>query len=84
MVKKYSNPGHPLEQTLDYTWEMCWLSYGFDYNESTTYKWYMTPPPDVIAKSVFEDMYTVMNKVNEIVADTHTYDFVKYTVKDPV
>lgn len=84
MVKKYSNPGHPLEQMLDYTWEMCWLSYGFDYKESTTYKWYMTPPPEVIAKSVFEDMYTVMNKVNEIVADTHTYDFAKYTVKDPV
>lgn len=84
MVKKYNNPGHPMEKMLDYTWETCWLSYGFDYKESTTYKWYITPLPEVIAKGVFEDIYAVMHNVNDVMGNKLTYMFDKYTVKDNV
>ncbi len=84
MVKKYNNPGNPMEKMLDYSWETCWLSYGFDYKESTTYKWYISPLPEVITKGVFEDIYAVMHNANDVIGNKLTYMFSNYTVKDNV
>ena len=77
LVKKFAHPVSPTQDKDNFTWELMWLSYGFDYQESTTYKWYIKDLPKVMTNMVFQDIATITQEALKIIGkpDDIKFDF---------
>ena len=69
LVKKFAHPNSPMQDKDNFTWELMWLSYGFDYQESTTYKWYIKDLPKVMTNMVFQDIAAITQEALKIIGD---------------
>lgn len=82
LMKKYAHPERMDKGKSNFTWEICWLSYGFDYKESTIYKWYIADLPEVMSTEVFRDINAVVTAANTVINADSSVQFNRVEMKD--